>query len=136
MSTWKYARESNKIVRFNFIINDTDWKNLRNFLRLRENKIIYFNFSNSEIDEYFLNFLEVMNEVGLFCYFQFIEFGRCKLDSQRLIKLTNLLISNYSEIERSYPTSIFRYLLCWDNMIHFNNRLNHITRNLNAKDDK
>ena len=117
LNTWKYARESNKKVRFNFTFNDADWKNLRNFLRLRENKIIGLNFSNSEIDEYFLKFLEVMNEVGLYCYFQFIEFGRCKLDSQRLIKLANFLISNYSKLKG--PTILACFSIYYTETIWF-----------------
>ena len=105
------------------------------YLRLRDNKIIGLNFSNSTIDEYFLKFLEVMEEDGLYWYFQFINLGRCKLDSIKLIKLANFLISNYSEIERPYPTSMFRYLLLWDNMIYYNNRLDHITKKLSLRED-
>ena len=109
----KICRRRYKTIRFNYQISRNDWEVLENELKQRENKVLGLNFSISGIDNYFSEFLELMRKDRLYWYFQFINFGTCKLDSQKLIKLTNFLISSYSDIERSIPSSMFRYLLWW-----------------------
>ena len=68
-----------------------------------------------------------MEQKVLYCNFEYLLFGLWRFDSMAFIKLTNFFITNYSIHERSYPSSLMKYMLFWKDWMYNKNRLNNMT---------
>lgn len=121
----KICRRKFKILKFEFAIIESDWNNLIYHLSLDDNKILGLDFTLTRVKLYFHKFLDVMRSKNLYVYFDYIILGSVKLGRRKLVKLASYFINDYCEEERDYPTSMFRYLVLWNNQIHYNIRLKH-----------
>ena len=106
----KVCIRRHKIIVFDSVISDEDWRSLNKYLKIKENKIIGLDFRNAGFDNYFIAFMYKMRDPNLHCYIRYLKLGVCDLDSMHLTKLANFFLTYYSQTQRSMPHNMFQYL--------------------------